>query len=144
MGDILLDHAIREIKTADYLLTMTYKSVGDSKILATVLDKMYDAVENALKAFGIKSAAKNPTIEMLLRGVMTRHSLDRQQVAAIKEIAELRELHKEAATEFRYKEKLVLGDDKFRLVKLDEQKIKRLLAHAKAFISFAHETLNNQ
>jgi hypothetical protein len=135
----------RQLSIAEHLLTKSYPALKDPKILLSVLQNLLDGIEEAFTA-KLVEARKNhniPPYTDTLNGklnMVRMHMAKQLQISKIdfmmiSEIQELLFEHKNATTEFRRKNALVIADDRFSLKTLDEKKTKTYMSRTRTLLS---------
>lgn len=137
--------AQRKLAIAEHLLTKSYPSLNDPKILLSVLQNTLEAIEEALTQ-RLQEARKNkeiPTYNTSFNGKLTAYklhlannsNLSRVDFMMISEMQELLEEHKQAPTAFRRNNNFVIADNNFNLKTLDEKKTRTYLKRTKKLIN---------
>ncbi len=138
------EEAEKNLKIADYMLTMTYPLIKDPKMLLGVLERIHKAYYQAMLHVLEKERKYkrippyNETFESVFntfkQRIVPKKNID---LEIIRTIAELRELiieHKKAPVEFTRKNKYIIADEDYKLRTIDEKKLKKHLEKAKKAI----------
>ena len=136
---------MRQLSIAEHLLTKSYPSLKDPKILLSVLQNLLDAIEAAFTA-KLQEARANkeiPPYSDTFNGKMNAvrmHMAKKLQISKVDfmmigEIQELLQEHKQAPTEFRRKNALFIADESFSLKKIDVQKTKTYMSRTRTLLS---------
>jgi hypothetical protein len=136
---------MRQLAIAEHLLTKSYASLKDPKILLSVLQNLLDAIEAAITE-QLVQARKNkevPPYNNTFNGKLNAvrmHLAKQLQISKldfmmISEIQELLTEHKQAPTEFRRKNALFIADESFSLKKIDVQKTKTYMSRTRTLLS---------
>ncbi|MFC1648048.1 hypothetical protein ACFL1B_01180 [Nanoarchaeota archaeon] len=144
--------AKKKLKVADHLLTITYPMVKDPKLLLSVLDNLYQAMENGMNSVleyeilfkhisGVPQAFE-PRVAMFKKMVCPKHDISDEQVELIKRLKDTISSHKEAAVEFSRQDKFVIASDNYRLRTVSPDSIKKDIAMAKKFMERIEEVVS--
>ena len=142
------ERALKALRTADHMISVTYGVVKDPKLLLAILENLnvslqetmnsiiyydrlfkrippfQDTFESRYNAFRLKSAR--------------RYSLESEYVTAIAEVKEMLDEHKKSPVEFVRNDKFVICNDSYKMKALSIQDIKKHIARAKIFIQEAN------
>lgn len=135
----------QKITVAEHLLTQTYPSLQDPKILVSVLQNVLEALEDGVTR-ALDEARRNhevPPYSDTLNGKLTAFKLHLAKKKGftpidfmlISEIQEILSQHKISPVEFRKKNILVIADEEYHLRTLSEDKTKTYLRRAKALLA---------
>lgn len=137
----MLDEALRKVKVADHMLTMTYPLVKDPKILLAILDNIQQSMDLSIKAALTKARSEKKispypdntegriaTYQQLLAKT---HKTPAELIRAYQEIRETLREHETSPVEFRRKESFVICDETYKVRTLTEETLKKYLRAAK-------------
>ena len=136
---------MRQLAIAEHLLTKSYPSLKDPKILLSVLQNLLAAIDEAISKHLQEARSKHeiPPYNNTLNGrlnaarIHLAKQLDIKKVdfMMISEIQETLAEHEQAPTEFRRNNALIIADENFKLTKLDEQKTKTYMSRTRTLLS---------
>ena len=139
----LLSQAQKQYEIADHLLSVTYPLVSDPKMLPSILNRLYHALDYALTAWlrfernqgKIKTCEDSFESKLALfrQELLPKYKLKLDTALFLQEIRSLVLDHERTAVEFSRKEKLVMVENS-QVSMLDEQKLKTFLSKTKVFI----------
>lgn len=139
----LLDSSLNKLKIADHLLSTTYPIVRDPKLLVSVIENIFNAVENAIEALlahekNFKSieysADFSSKIEMFRRKIMPKYSLESGIMQFATDLKSVLDEHKASKVEFTKKEKFVITDNDYNLKTLTYENVRSNYIKAKKYI----------
>ncbi len=135
------DEAVRKMRLADHMLTMTYPLLKDPKILLSVLQNIFSALSNAVSAvlyqelYYKRIPHFNDSFESrfnaLKAHVVKKYNIDLKTVRLIAELRELLNEHERASVEFSRKGKLFMARDDYIMRSLSPEDLKRYLKKGK-------------
>lgn len=132
--------AENKLKIADHLLSTTFNIVKDPKLLISVVDTLYQAMDLAIDAMmEFEAHYKKPDyrpeekIEIFRRKVVSKHGLDPAIVDFYFELKNTVESHRKSGVEFTKKNAFVITDDDYNLKTLKYDDIKGKYAKARAY-----------
>lgn len=146
------ESAIKHVKAADHILTQTYPSLRDPKLLIAALDNIYIAFDQAITAilhykrytkqmhpFHDSFTTKMDLIQTYVGpdGV----GITKEHVTTARTIYEIINAHKESAVEFSRKDAFIITTDNYSLQKITPEKIKSFIKVAKTLITSMEMTL---
>jgi len=152
--------AIKHIKAADHILTQTYPSLRDPKLLVAALDNTYLAFDEAMSAilhykrhinkippFHESFSTKLEIIKKYVNtdgddqaiknkiGTGITAGITKEHIIAAKTIYEIINAHKESAVEFSRKDAFIITTDNYNLQKITPEKLKSFIKEAKTLIT---------
>lgn len=136
---------MRQLAIAEHLLTKSYPSLKDPKILLSVLQNLLLAIEEYF-THELKSARENkeiPAYNDTFNGKINavrmhlakKLDISRIDFMMISEMQELLLEHQQAPTEFRRNNALYIADESFALKKIDSQKTKTYMSRTRTLLS---------
>lgn len=141
------ENALRAIKVADHMLTITYPLVQDTKLLLTVMENIFIGLSHSMAAvlhwerkykqvphFRDNFDSKYNTFKLYC---MPRYNLSREYLPFLMEMKEIIAEHKASPVEFIRKNRFVIASEDYRLKSLSIEDVKANLAKAKLFIQEA-------
>lgn len=142
------EKALKHVRIADHMLTMTYPLVKDPKILVAVLENIQGAIltsmtcvlsyERLFKRIPPYTDSFENKFSLFKTKIVPAYSIPLTRVRFISEVRELIDEHKKATTEFSRKGSYVMADSNYQIKTLDEKKLKKFLAQTKELV---HELL---
>lgn len=134
--------AENKLKIADHLLSTTYTLVKDPKLLVSVIDALYNAMDMSINAIlEFEKNFKNieykdhEKIEFFRRKIVTKYALDSEMVDFYTELKSTLETHRKSDVEFTKKEKFVISDKEYNLKTLTYDDVKKKYNSAKSYVS---------
>lgn len=131
-----------KLKIADHLLSTTFAIVKDPKLLISVIDSLYQAMDLAIstilafeKNFKSLEYKEHEKLDMFKRKIVSKYSLDQEVVDFYIELKTTLETHKKSGVEFTKKEKFVISDNDYNLKTLTYEDMKKKYLKAKNYIS---------
>ncbi len=150
----LRDTAKTKLKLADHMLTQTYPSLKDSKLLIVVLGSIFSFFANALasilhyeKTFKrIPSFSDNleHSLEIFSQYCIPRYNLSQEYLNTIRALKELIDEHKRSPVEFSRKDSFVICSDSYRIKLVTAGDLKKHLGTAKRFLDETNKILSQE
>ena len=140
----LLNSSIQKLKVADHLLSTTYSLVKDPKLLVSVIENIFHAMEYAVEAVLVHeknfktfdySPSYDSKMEMFRRKILSKYIIDADIITFINELKAVIDEHKSSKVEFTKKEKFVITDDDFNLKTLTFDEVRKQHTKAKHYIN---------
>ena len=141
-------NAIKYLKTADHMVSVTYNVVKDTKLLVAILENLNLALQETMNSilYYDRMFKKIPpyqdTFESsynMFRLKSARHyNLDTEYITTIAEVKEMLDEHRKAPVEFIKNDKFVICSESYRMKALSIMDIKKFVARAKLFIQEAN------
>ncbi len=141
----LREEALKNLKNADHLLSVTYPLIGDSKILLNVADNIFLALTNAMGAILHHDRLFKyiPPFNDNFEGKFMafkdkcskRNKIDQSYIKLIEEVKEIVVLHKKSPVEFRRKDRFIICTSNYRIKAITMNMLKDYLKKTKEFIS---------
>lgn len=138
------DKALRNIKIADHMLTQTYPSVKDPKLLLSVLENIFLSLTNAMAAilhyermykripaFDENFDSKFNTLKLK---VAHRYKINKDYLNLISTIKNTIVAHKKSPVEFSRKDVFVICSDSYDMKTVSANEIKKYIDGAKGFV----------
>lgn len=133
--------AENKLKIADHLLSTTFAIVKDPKLLVSVIDALYQAMDisiNAIlefeKSFKKLDYSENGKLELFRRKIITKYGLDPKMVDFYLELKVTLESHRKSGVEFIKKEKFVISDNDYNLKTLTYEDVKKKHTMARSYV----------
>ena len=145
------EDALKHIKIADHVFTMTYPLVNDPKLLKLVLKDMSVAAQSALAALlqyerlykRVPPFTENfESMLQLSAGVFQTYGISQGYINFLRELKEMHEKQKESEVEFVRKENFVFASRNYDLSTISTKEMKEYLAKTKLFIKETLEVVN--
>lgn len=144
--------ARRKVRVADHILTQTYPLVQDPKLLVAVLQNLYDAVDEGIKALLLYelSLKRIPPfadsfdgrLSAFQRYIAPKYGVPSEFPRFVSELRETVREHRQSPVEFVRNKQLVICNESYRIRTLNAEQLKKHLQRAKAFIAFAESKVN--
>lgn len=138
-------NAEQKLKVADHLLSTTYSIVKEPKLLISVIENLFQALdltitgllefEKNFRSIGSIGESFESRIELFRRKIMSKYSISHEFIDFVTEIKSTLEQHKKSITEFTKKDKFVISDNEYNLKTLTEEDVKIRLQKAKQYIN---------
>ncbi len=138
------DKAVKNIQFADHLLTQTYPTVNDPKLLLAVLENIFLALTNSMAAllYYEKHNQNIPPFQdtfdskfnMIKLRVAKNHNITNEELHFILEVKDLVSAHKKSPVEFAKKDAFVICSDKYNLKTVYYDQMKKFLLQTKELV----------
>lgn len=138
------DKAVRNLKIADHMLTQTYPSVKDPKILLSVLENTFLSLTNAMAAILYYEQHNkriqhfeenfNSKFDLFKLKVAGRYRIGREYVILINTIKSILVSHKKSPVEFSRKDVFVICSDQYDMKVITEKEMRGYIEKAKGFL----------
>lgn len=138
------DKAVRNIKIADHMLTQTYPSVKDPKLLLSVLENVFLSLTNAMAAvlhyerlykrippFEENFDSKFNTLKLR---VAHRYKINKDYLNLISTIKNTIVSHRKSPVEFSRKDVFVICSDTYDMRTISANEMKSYISKAKGFV----------
>ncbi|MCF7865849.1 hypothetical protein K9M18_00235 [Candidatus Woesearchaeota archaeon] len=145
----LREKAKQDIRKADHLLTTTYSLIQEPKILLSVANNLFIALENTMTALleyertfkRIPAFSESFDLKFTLykNKLEPKYNLNKDFSRMLQDLNEIVKAHGKSPIEFSRKDKYVICSDSYEVRTLSQQDLKRMLSKAKVFI----ELINN-
>lgn len=138
-------NAEKKLKVADHLLGTTYSFVKDPKLLLSVIDNLFQALDLAITTlvdFEKKTDNSIEKIDFFRRKIIPKYSLEREILDFYVELKDLLEFHKNSGMEFSAKEKFIMADNDYNLKSLKYEDVKNKYLLTKKYVNKIFDTLN--
>src|SRR3989338_9137316 len=154
MEDYLVkrDTALKNLKTADHLLNVTYPLVKDQKLFLSVLDHLFLALVNSITAIlnyelhyrRIPNFKDNfqEKYNMFVRHCVKPYHISKDYLEFILNIKSLVAAHQKSSMEFIRKENIVICDDKYSCKTLDVALLKSYVDKSRMFVYLINNILH--
>ena len=148
--EIARDNAIKRMKVADHLLTMTYPLVQDPKLLKLVMKNMFLALQNTILMllYYERLYKRLPpfhenlsTLLPYLKKTLTKYNISTGYIGFINEIKEVMQRQKESDVEFIRKDKFVFASSNYDLSIMTNKELKDYIAKTKLFMQQVTEVI---
>ncbi len=133
--------AENKLKIADHLLSTTFAIVKDPKLLVSVIDALYQAMDIAITAildfeknFKTLEFKEHDKIEFFRRKIITKYGLDPKIVDFYADLKLTLESHRKSGVEFTKKEKFVISDNDYNLKTLTYEDVKKKYTSARSYV----------
>ena len=138
------DKAVKNLHIADHILTQTYPSLNDPKLLLAVLENLFLAMSNALTAllhheeyhgkvpkFSDEFDSK---LNLFKLKVVKQHQITPDVVAFIHDLKSKVSAHKKSPVEFARKDRFVMCSDTYQTQIISAPQLKKDLQKTKLFL----------
>jgi hypothetical protein len=140
----LREQAKKSISTAEHMLTQTYPSLQDPRLLLVVMEHTLTATisaigsilnyERTFKKIPIYSDNFDSMLNMFQMKVMPMHKIDGKYASMARDIKETLERHKKSPVEFSKKDSLVIYDKEYDMKSVSALKLRECIYLAKELI----------
>ncbi len=139
----LRENALKQMKLADHIFTMTYPLVQDPKLLKVVVKNIYESMESTISMLlnyeryykRIPPFTENyDAMVELCRNVFEKHNVSQGYIGFLNEIKEMMDLQKKSDVEFVRKEKVVFASKDYDLNTISVKEIKDYMSKGKLFM----------
>ncbi len=145
----LKNRAEQKIKAADHLLAVTYPILKEPKLLILVIENIFYALDSEISISLMhenifkKEYEENfdEKFSMFKRKIATKYDLNKELISFIEKIRKIIEEHKKTAVEFTRKEKLIITNENYSLIKITPDECKKLISEAKKHIKKINQTM---
>ena len=136
--------AQEKLKVADHLISTTYSLVKEPKLLVSVIENIYQALDLTVTALleyeknfkSIPSYEKtfDDKIEIFRRKVATKYDVSSDTIEFIVQLKKTVDEHKKASVEFSKKETFVISDNNYNMTTLKVEDVKKTLTKARHYV----------
>ena len=135
--------AIKHMKVADHILTMTYPLVQDPKLLKLVLKNIYLSLQNVMVALLHYERLQKRSIVIkndfnylveCVKPYLRKHNVSTEYVNFLNELNELMKKQEQADVEFIRKEKFVFTGRNYKLNTVTKKEMKDYIIKGKLFM----------
>lgn len=150
--EIVLERAKRDLKLADHMINVTYKMVGDPKMLLSVMTRLKSGLDGTMEAMLLydrlykRIPPFTENFEMMhqifRQRCLRRYNLDSSYVDLIAEVHHILKERKESPVEFSRKDKFVICTEDYRMKVLSIDNIKNYINKARMFQIEAERTVS--
>ncbi len=148
------DTAKAKLRAADHLLTQTYPSIRDPKLLMVVMEGIFSSLANAMtsilhyertfKRVNALSGNFEHNLEVFAQECINRYSLSQDYISVMRELKNLVSEHKKSPVEFSRKDSFIICSDEYHIKIVTFDQLKRHLAVAKKFLEDAEKILSRE
>ena len=142
--ETLRNQALEKLNVADHLVGTTYSLVKEPKLLVSVIDNVFQALdlavtavleyERSLKFISNYDKTFEGKMEVFRRKIVTKYGLKSDILDFIVDVKKTLDEHKKSTVEFRKKETYVISDNDYNLTTLKIEDVKKILVKAKHYI----------
>jgi hypothetical protein len=142
------EKAIKSLRTADHMISVTYGVVKDPKLLLAILENLNTSLQETMNSIIFydrlfkRIQPFQDTFESrynMFRLKSARHyTLESEYITTIAEVKEMLDQHKKSPVEFVRNDKFVICNESYRMKTLSIADIKKYIARAKIFIQEAN------
>ena len=137
----LRSQALEKLKIADHLVGTTYSLVKEPKLLVSVIENIFQAMDLTLSALLEYEKNFKPIpnynqtfedkMEIFRRKIVIKYEVSADVTNFILDVKKTLDEHKKSSVEFTKKETFVITDDNYNLTTLKIEDVKKVLAKAK-------------
>ncbi len=141
-----------KLKVADHLVGTTYPLVREPKLLVSVIDNIFQALDLAVtalleyekysKVISNYDTKFEEKINLFRRKIVTKYDLPIDIIDFILVIKKTLDEHKQSIVEFRKKDIYVISDNDYNLTTLNIEDVKKNLTKAKYYIDKLFKIIN--
>lgn len=139
----LLQDSNQKLRSADYILTQTYPVVEDPRLLLSIIQKVFSALEDSMTSllYIERYYKRIPPFEDTFRAkfdifrykLVNDYNINREYLLLIKDIEEILRAQKNSPMTFSRKGKFVICTDNYRTREITFQGVKRYIEKSKDF-----------
>ncbi|MGV8151305.1 MAG: hypothetical protein ACP5NV_06280 [Candidatus Woesearchaeota archaeon] len=135
--------AENKLKIADHLLSTTFAVIKDPKLLISVIDSLYQAMDYAIDSVvefeknfkSLEYHGWDSKMDIFRRKIVTKYGLDPKIVDFTIDLKSTLEGHRKSGMEFTKKEKFVISDNDYNLKTLTYEDVKKKYVQAKLYVA---------
>lgn len=137
-------HIFEKLNAAEHLIGTTYQLVKEPKLLVSVIDNIYNAMDLTLSALvehkrsfidiSEYNSSTESRMEFFQKKIMQEYALDASIIGFMSDLKKTLDVHKNSNVEFTKKDTFVMTDDDYNLTTLDEATVTKTLTDAKLYI----------
>ena len=150
-----ISNSKKHIKVADYMLTMTYETVKEPRLLLTITNTVFTAVKEAVDAglYYERHFKRIPPFnedsfevkfDVFKKRLSKKYSISLIEMDFINFLRKVTQEHKESAVEFARKDDFFMYKDDYSGERLDKDTVKKLISNAKIFIDKVYLIISNK
>ncbi|MFO8016374.1 MAG: hypothetical protein R6U32_04670 [Candidatus Woesearchaeota archaeon] len=138
------EKAVRNLKIADHMLTQTYPSVRDSRLLLSVMENVFLSMTNSMAAILHHERAHKrippfqnnfeSKFNMFKLKVAHRHNIDKEYMSLISALKNTLVAHKKSPVEFSRKDVFVICSDSYDMKTVSVENVRDYVNKAKGFV----------
>jgi len=139
----LQSQALEKLKVADHLVSTTYSLVKEPKLLVSVIENIFNALDLTMTALleyekNFKEIPEyktfNEKMDLFRRKIATKYGISNDVLSFIVELKKTLDEHKKSSVEFTKKETFVISDNNYNLTTLKIEDVKKTLLNAKHYV----------
>ena len=137
-------NALKNLKIADHMLTVTYPLVKDPKLLISVVENIFLSLTNSMAAilyldnmykvvptFNDDFSSKYETFK---KYCVDRLKIDKEYISLMQTIKGIISAHKKSKVEFAKKDRLIICNDTFDIKSIDKEKLSDYVEKTRSFV----------
>lgn len=142
------EKALKALRTADHMISVTYGVVKDPKLLLAILENLNKSLQETMDSilFYDRLFKRIPPFQdsfesrynMFRLKSARRYNLEAEYITTIAEVKEMLDEHKKSPVEFVRNDKFVICNNSYKMKTLSVVDIKKYIARAKIFIQEAN------
>ncbi len=138
----LVDKANKALQTADHLTYVTYPLLKETKLVITIIENLYNALEAGMNAFLTYEKLYKRIYNLpdsfesridLFKKVAQRYNINRDIILLIKDLKKITDYRRKSPIEFVRRDKLVICSDSYKTKMINHETVKNYLNKAKPF-----------
>jgi len=139
----LQSQALEKLKVADHLVSTTYSLVKEPKLLVSVIENIFNALDLTMTALleyekNFKEIPEyktfNEKMDLFRRKIATKYGISNDVLSFIVDLKKTLDEHKKSSVEFTKKETFVISDNNYNLTTLKIEDVKKTLLNAKHYV----------
>lgn len=144
--------ANKKIGIAEHLLTQTYPLIRDTRLLLTVVNNVFSALDNSMSAllyierYYKRIPPFQDTFESKLNAfrynVIDRYNINREFLLLVNDVAAIMKAHKNSPVEFSRKDKFVICTGNYQMQEITIERLKGYILKTKEFIDIINRMVN--
>lgn len=137
-------NAEQKLKVADHLLSTTYSLVKEPKLLVSVIENLFQALDLTITGLlefeknfrNVKSYGESfeSRLDIFRRKIMTKYDIGQDFTEFVLELKSTLDQHKKSITEFTKKDKFVISDNDYNLKTLTADDVRKRLQKTKHYV----------
>jgi len=139
--------AVKHMKVADHLLTMTYPLVNDPKLLKLVMKNLYMSVKKTMAAFILynkpHTKIKDDFNKLLKKTtpLLDKYEISKEYLVFLNDLNKTINTQKKSEVEFIRKNKFVFTNKDYKLNTITQEEMKEYLIKGKLFMRTIMEVI---
>jgi len=148
------EKALKNLKTADHMLYVTYPVLQDPKLLVSILDNVFLALTSTMTTilWHQRLFKKIPPFHdnfeskfnLFRAKIVPAHKIEKKYEEFIREIQEIIALHRKSKVEFRRKDSFIICQDDYSTISVTVPQLKDYVRIVKEFVSIMEDIVKHE